>query len=268
MENQGTVAAFLVIGILVGSAFGYFLPMLIAPTGYEPTDYLTQIQQRGYMTVGTSSGWPPFEMFNETSGELYGFDIDLVEYIADYLNVTVQWSDMDFGALVGACQTGSIDMIAAATFITPERSEVLAPTQWYIRTNEIVVVKSDSTLEIDELTDLDGYTVGVQTGTVEDEELTELVDEGYDITIERYPRPETMFEDLSSEVLDAVYVDEPVLQVYGEQYNLKSIFVLRAPPTAFYLRRENQSFLRGVNNAIVQGFEDGSIDQLIEKWFG
>ncbi len=62
--------------------------------------------------------------------------------IADHLGVTVTWNDMDFDALIGACTAGTIDMIAAAMFVTPVRAAQLAHSVPYIRTNEVVVVKS------------------------------------------------------------------------------------------------------------------------------
>ncbi len=267
MAEKGPLVLVMIVGLVIGLGVGYAIPTLLIPPG-ETTDLLDTIQSRGYMVVGTSSGWPPFEMVNSTTQELYGFDIDLCELIASELGVEIQWSDMDFDALVGAAQTGTVDLLAAAMFITPERADVLDHSIWYIRTNQIVVVTGDSTLEIESLEDLEGYTVGVQTGTVEDDELTDLVSEGVGITIQRYPRPDTLFADLDGGTLDAVYVDEPVITVYSKAYSLKSIFTVPAPPTALFMRKGNPEFRNAVNDVIAEAFADGSLDEMIEKWFG
>ncbi|MFW9805025.1 MAG: transporter substrate-binding domain-containing protein, partial [Candidatus Thorarchaeota archaeon] len=161
------LAVVLIVGLTVGLGIGYFIPGLLAPPEVVPDDY-DIIMDRGTIIVGTNSGWPPFEMVNTTTNELEGFDIDLAEYVAADMGVTVDWIDMDFDALIAACDGGTIDMIASATFITRARSEVLQPLVWYIRTNEVIVVGANSTLEIDELADLLPYQVGVQTGTTED----------------------------------------------------------------------------------------------------
>jgi ABC-type amino acid transport substrate-binding protein len=231
------------------------------PTLTAPADDYDTIVARGTIIVGTNSGWPPFEMVNTDTGELEGFDIDLAELCADYIGVEVDWVDMDFDALVGACQAGTIDMIASATFITAARCDVLEPLCWYIRTNEVVVVLSDSDLEIDELEDLSDLNVGVQTGTTEDEGLSEFM------TPQRYPVVETMFQDLDNGVLDAVFVDEPIVGLYGQTYDLKIIFTNPAPPTAFYIRYGNPKLSGALNSAIAEAFADGSLDALIEKWF-
>jgi polar amino acid transport system substrate-binding protein len=203
-------------------------------------------------------------MVNTTTNELEGFDIDLAEYVADALGVTVDWVDMDFDALIGACQAGTIDMVASATFITAARCEVLQPVTWYIRTNEVVVVKSDSVLEIDELADLGGLDVGVQTGTTQDEALSDIPT----ITLHRYPQVETMFQALDAGTLDAVMVDEPIVGLYSTVYSIKIIFTLTAPPTAFYIRYGSDRLAGAINAAIADGFADGTVDALIAKWFG
>ncbi|MHA2385306.1 MAG: ABC transporter substrate-binding protein [Candidatus Thorarchaeota archaeon] len=260
------VAVVLIVGLSVGLGIGYFIPGLLAvPPEEVPTDYEI-IMDRGSINVGTNSGWPPFEMVNTTTDELEGFDIDLAEYVAADMGVTVNWIDMDFDALIAACQTGTIDMIASATFITRARSEVLQPLVWYIRTNEVIVVGSNSSLEIDELADLVGMNVGVQTGTTEDEGLSDIP--GMASTLSRYTLVETMFADLNTGTLDAVFVDEPIVGLYGSVYPIKIIFTSPAPPTAFYIRYGSDDLSAAINSAIAEGFADGTIDTMIAKWFG
>lgn len=258
-SGRAMMSILLVVGLVIGFGVGYLLPGLATPL--DDYDIITA---RGTIIVGTNSGWPPFEMVNTTTNELEGFDIDLAELVADYLNVTIDWVDMDFDALIGACQAGSIDMIASATFITAERTAVLQPLCWYIRTNEVIVVKANSSLVIDDLTDLVGYDVGVQTGTVEDEELSDIAG----INLARYPLVETMFQDLDSGALDAVYVDEPIVGLYSTVYSIKIIFTVTAPPTAFYIRYGSDRLSAAINSAIAEGFADGTVDELIAYWFG
>lgn len=263
MSSSGSIRiiAFLVIGLVVGFGIGFLMPSLVTPVD----DYDT-IQARGTIVVGTNTNWPPFEIFNTTTNQLEGFDIDLAEYCADALGVDVEWIDMDFDNLVGACQTGTIDMIASATFITAARCDVLQPLTWYIRTNEVIVTKSNSTLSITGLDDLVGENVGVQTGTVEDEELSDIT--GMEATLTRYPVVETMFAALDDGTLDAIYVDEPIVGLYSSVYSVKIIFTVTAPPTAFYIRYGSDRLAGALNAAIADGFADGSVDALIAKWFG
>jgi polar amino acid transport system substrate-binding protein len=255
----------LIIGIVVGFGAGW----IMAPQAAPAADNFDTITARGTIRVGTNSGWPPFEMFNTNTSELYGFDIDLAELVANstYLNVTVEWVDMDFDALIGACQAGSIDMIASATFVTPERTAVLQPLEWYIRTTEVVVTKTNFTTfdNMTSLNDLVGHKVGVQTGTTEDEELSDVLSA---TNLVRYSDVAVMFGDLDSGTLDAVYVDEPIVGLYGSVYSIRIVFTVPAPPTCFYIRYGSDKLSAAINSAISDMFADGTIDALIAKWFG
>ncbi|MFW9889509.1 MAG: transporter substrate-binding domain-containing protein [Candidatus Thorarchaeota archaeon] len=260
------IAVVLIVGLSVGLGVGYFLPGLFAVPPEEVPDDYAIIMNRGTINVGTNSGWPPFEMVNTTTNELEGFDIDLAEYVAADMGVTVNWIDMDFDALIAACEGGTIDMIASATFITRARAEVLQPLVWYIRTNEVIVVKASNNLSITDLAQLDGKNGGVQTGTTEDEELSVIA--GVNDTLTRYTLVETMFADLNTGTLDYVFVDEPIVALYGSVYSIKIIFTVPAPPTAFYIRYGSDDLSAAINSAIAEGFADGTIDAMIAKWFG
>jgi len=250
----------MVVCLLIGGMGGWLIPTLLM--GQPHVSLLDQIKAREKLIIGTSSDWPPFEIFNTTTDQLEGFDIDLCGLIAEELNVTIEWSDMDFDALVGACVAGTIDMIAAAMFITPDRIEVLAPSVPYIRTNEVVIVLETSSITINDLANLSLYSVGVQTGTAEQYELDDL-----GISYTDYPRADLLIQALVNEVIEVAYVDEPVFTVWAKTYDLKSIYTGLAEPTALFTQLGEPEFLGVINKVIVQAYKDGTLDALIEKWF-
>ncbi len=236
-------------------------------TTTTPLSFVDIITMRGYIVAGTSSGWPPYEMINSTTQLLEGFDIDLTEMIADYLNVTVAWQDMDFDALVSSCTVGTIDLIAAAMYLTPERSEVLLPSIPYLYANNCVIVPSDSLLEIQNLTELDGYDVGVLSSSTADDELTYLVDEGYSISLHRYPDPAVLFADLDASVIDAIYIEFPYFQVYSGLYNVTNLLCTDDHPVVIYCRQGDTSLQEVIDLVISAADGDGRLEALIMKWF-
>lgn len=236
-------------------------------TTTTPPSLLDIITLRGYIIAGTNSGWPPYEIFNTTSSELEGFDIDIVEMLAEYLNVTVDWVDMAFDTLFGSCQAGTIDMLAAATYLTPDRTEVLAPSIPYLYTNGCVIAKSDSLLVIGDLTELEGYYVGVITGSSADFEISNLIDAGYSINMNRYSQASILFAELDAGVLDVVYVELPRYTVYNETYSLKSLLCIDTPPIVLYCQQESTELLEVIDLVISAAKGDGRLEALIVKWF-
>jgi polar amino acid transport system substrate-binding protein len=263
VEKYPLAGLLLIVGVIAGFGAGYALY-----SGPPATTIMTQIHSRGYIIVGTNTPYPPFEIYNTTTHLYEGFEIELMERVAAYMNVTVQWNDMSFDALVGACKAGTVDMIAAAMFLEPDRAGQLPSTTPYYSMNEVVVVKNSSSLTIGNLTDLNGKIVGVQTGTVEDTELSAINTGGGTIDIRRYARADLLFADLNTGTLDAMYIDEPVYVVYGTVYNLKTIFTTEAPPIVAYLRPDGLDLLGEVNLALYALEANGTIAAMVIHYFG
>ncbi len=264
-SGKQTLMVYLILGLVIGFGLGYFVPGLI-PEG-EST-LVARIQARGTLIVGTEAGFPPFEMYNTTTGEYYGFDIDIAQLIADDLGVTLVIEDMAFDTLVAACKAGTVDMLAAALYITAERAKELAFSLPYFIGNEVMVVNGSNPLEIDSLEDLAGVDVGAQTGTVEHDELTDAINDGTALILHPYASVAQMFIDLNSGVLDAVYIDEPVFDVYAELYTLRTIYKVAAPATVLYCRWNNPDLLAVIDGVLTDAFADGTMTTLVDTWFG
>src|SRR5690606_23356865 len=61
--------------------------------------------------VGTEAAYPPFEMINEQTQEFEGFDIELMQAVAEEAGFQVQFQNLAWDALVPALQAGQIDLI-------------------------------------------------------------------------------------------------------------------------------------------------------------
>lgn len=259
----------IVVGIVGGFLIGWLVPPLLTPQPVAGETLVEQIQDRGYIIVGTDEPWPPFELYNVSTG-WEGFDIDLSQWVADALGVTLQMVDMNFDLLIGACLAGTVDMIAAAMMVTPARAEKLAHSVPYIRVNEVIIVKGSSTINITSLAEIanGSYTVGVQSGTTQHDTLENDYNMTVGVDLLVYPKADLLMAALDAGSIDAAFVDEPVFTVYAKVYSLKSIFTVPAEPTALWCRWENPDLMQEINTVILNAYGDGSIDDLIEKWFG
>jgi len=261
VEKYPLAAILLIVGVVLGFGTGY-----VMYSGH-PTSIMASITARGYILVGTNTPYPPFEVYNATTHVFSGFEIELMERVAAYMGLTVQWNDMAFDALVGACKAGTVDVICAAMFLTPQRAGELAASTPYLSMNEVVVVKNSSSLTISNLTeDLNGKIVGVQTGTVEDGELTAINSAGGTIDLRRYTSADLMFTDLNADTLDALYIDEPVYAVYNTIYTLKTIFTVEAPPICAYARPDGLDLLGSINLALYALEANGTISAMVTKY--
>src|SRR5690606_14035721 len=130
--------------------------------GAEELDLVTD----GTLTVCSDVPYPPFEDFDESTESGYtGFDMDLVQAIADGLELELEVKDSSFDALQSglALNAGQCDLVASAMTITEDRKENLDFTEGYYDSKQSLLVAEDS--DIASIEDLTGRSVGVQQGT-------------------------------------------------------------------------------------------------------
>jgi polar amino acid transport system substrate-binding protein len=253
-----------VIGMIICVAGGFLGGWLIPPLLTAPPrgNLLDTITSRGSIIIGTSSDWPPFEIYNVTTDQYEGFDIDLCELIATELGVTIEWSDMSFSALIDACLTGLIDMIAAAMFATPARAEQLAFSMGYIRTNMVCIVLENSTISIDSYDNLTAYEVDVLSGSAE---MWELDDAG--IPYNDYPKADVIITNLVANISQVAFVDEPVFTIWSKVYDLKIVYTVLAEPCSLFCRWDEPELMAVINDVLLTAYTEGTLDALVEKWF-
>ncbi len=281
MEKKKTLvlisaAAVLVVAIaLVAIQFVFKTPIYGGPyhrvvVEREEKTLVDVIKERGYLVVGTSADFPPFEFVAE-NGTIMGFDIDIAKEIAKKLGVELKVVDMDFDALIPALQDGKIDLIIAGMSITEERKKVVDFSEPYFEADQAILVRADS--EIASLDDLKGKKVGVQSGTTgEDWAVTNLVEAG--ITSEEnlysYDKFIAAVEALRIGHLDAVVMDAPVAKTFVKKYpELKIAFIVKTGEVyGIAVRKGEAELLDLINEVLKELKETGKLDKLVEKWFG
>jgi polar amino acid transport system substrate-binding protein len=122
--------------------------------------------QAGALTVCTDPPYPPFEFEDADAPSGYsGFDIDLMQEIADRLGLTLEVVEVGFDGLQSGATlaAGQCDVGAAAMTITEDRAENLNFSDPYYDSLQSLIVLADS--DISSLADVEGESIGVQRGT-------------------------------------------------------------------------------------------------------
>lgn len=223
------------------------------------------------IVAGTASGFPPFEMVED--GELVGFDVDLLEAVvgeADGYELT-DWQDLDFESLIPALNDGSIDVIAAAMTITEDRQEQISFTDPYYSADQSVLVQEGGDFQPESIEDLEGTTVGAQTGTtgegVVEDELIEpgLIDEGDYTSYDSYV---LAVEDLERGLVEAVVLDQPVAQTFEADRQVEVAFTFETGEEyGFGVRQDDNDLEQALSEGVQAVQESSEYDDITEEWF-
>lgn len=244
------------------------LPIIISGCSGKDNNTLQKVQKSGVIVMGTSADFPPYEFHKVEGGKdnIVGFDVDIANAIAKKLGVKLDIKDMDFKGLIPALQAGRIDMIVAGMTPTPERAKSVDFSELYYNSEQVVIVKNDST--ISKINDLNGKTVDVQIGTTSEEAAKKIPG----VKLKQLNRVGDEFMDLKNGRADAIVLEDTVANAYLKEYkDMKMIRIKEINDvnngSAVAVAKGNKELVDKINETIKELKSSGEYDKLIEKWF-
>jgi polar amino acid transport system substrate-binding protein len=154
--------------------------------------------------VASDATWPPFEMVDETTKELVGFDIEMVNAIAAEAGFEVEFVNVGFDPLLAGISQCQYDAAVSAITITPDRAENMLFSDPYLNAGQIVTVQIDN-MTINSKDDLSGKTVGAQIGTTGAIEVEAIAG----ATLTTFDTVDLAYLALQNGQIDAVVADSP-----------------------------------------------------------
>ncbi len=230
------------------------------------------------LTVATNAEFEPYEFME--NGEYVGFDIELLEMIADKLGKEVVYQNMDFDGVIGAVQSGTCDIAISGLTITPSRAKSVDFSTPYINAAQYLIVNSNDEVFTGETKEeLDAQLVGKKIGVCAGftGEKYVLGDEslGYEAIVDAEA---IVFDNISLAVtalkngsIDAIVMDDiPSIKVAESDENKNDIKTIEIALTieeyAIALQKDNVELKTKIDTAMQELIDDGSVEALLKKW--
>ncbi len=96
------------------------------------------------LRVVTDPSFVPFEMMDQETGEMIGFDMEIIREVADRAGFEIDLNTMDFNGILPALQTGNVDIAIAGITITEEREEIVDFSDPYYDSGLRILVRQDN----------------------------------------------------------------------------------------------------------------------------
>ena len=212
---------------------------------------------------------PLFEDFDTATGDVIGFDADLINEIASRLGLTVEWVDTDFDTIFTQLATGRFDVVASATTITPERAQQVNFTDTYYNSQQALTVNTTLTPALQTVDDLvAGDTVGVQTGTTgADWATANLAPKG--IEVREFVAVADAYNAVEAGQVVGVVSDEP--SAVSEVANRAGLEIVQAIDTNEHygigVDPARTELLAAINAAFADMLADGTYQTIYDAWF-
>ncbi|MCB0065096.1 MAG: basic amino acid ABC transporter substrate-binding protein [Caldilineaceae bacterium] len=253
-------------------------PLTVTTQQTDPAQSVVPAEEQPVvaLTVGVNAAFDPFE-YRDEQGQLVGFDIELMNALAQAASVEVSFVDMDFNELIPAVAAGEIDVAISAITWTEERAAQVAFTEPYFTTDQSPVsffrggqglaVRTDTTM-IQAAADLTAdVRVGVKSGTTGDF----FVVENTEAQIVRFDEAAPALAALAAGEVEAVVTDIAVIAEFVTDHPDLNVQLMGKPLTietyAIAVNQERVDLLQILNAALVKIQKDGTYDQIFEKWF-
>lgn len=83
------------------------------------------------INASTITTYPPFDFRDPATGKLVGFDIDLLEAMAEKMDAQINWTAAAFETLLAAIQTKRADLVISGMGDIPERRSVVSLLDYF-----------------------------------------------------------------------------------------------------------------------------------------
>ena len=154
------LALILCLGILAGCGAG---GKNAGGDKLDPAKDLERIRSRGTLLVGVTD-YPPMDYLED--GEWTGFDADLARLFGNWLEVEVQFVEIDWSKKVQLLESGEIDCIWNGLTKTDELAEKITLSRIYLFNSQVVVMADGQFDKYDSLEKCSHLLFAVEDGSV------------------------------------------------------------------------------------------------------
>lgn len=227
---------------------------------------LSDVLDAGTLTVGTEGTYRPFSFHEDGSGDLTGYDVEVVTAVAEELGVEVEFEETQWDAIFAGLEAGRFDVIANQVSITPEREEKYTFSAPYTVSTGVIVVPADDS-SITSFEDLEGKTTA-QSLTSNWKALAE--ESGAKIeAVEGWAQSVALVE---QDRVDATINDKLTFLDYAKNNDASGLKVAAETEeeslSAFAFRKGSSELAIAFDEALIALTEDGTLAEISEKYFG
>ena len=218
------------------------------------------LAQAQTVRMGTEGAYPPYNFLND-AGEVDGFEREVGDELCARAELDCTWVTNEWDSIIPNLTSGNYDTIIAGMSITDEREEVIDFTQNYFppAASAYAALSADA--------DTQGGVVAAQTATIQAGHVAET-----GATLLEFATYDETIAALRSGEADAVFADKDALAPTVEESGGEMMFVGDDVPLGGGIGlglRESDDELRATFDTAIQSMkDDGSLNELIVKWFG
>lgn len=227
-------------------------------------DTLEDVKKKGVLVAGVKPSSPPFS-YVDRSGEIVGYDVDVVKAIATKLGVELRLVLVTPESRIPELLEGNIDIIASTMTNNPDRAKFIDFCHTAFTTGQKFLTKAGT---VKELKDLEGKKIATAKGSISELNLKEALPGTRVVPYDDYPQAVTA---LLKGDIDAVSTDEAILLdllagLPRGAYEIPEISITH-DQYGLGVRKGDRNILEYVHNTMIEMERSGEGKRIHDKWF-
>lgn len=221
----------------------------------------------GTLVVGMNLQFKP-EMYLDDNGKPAGYDVDLLNDLADALGLKLDIQNLDFNGLIPGLQSKKFDMVSVGLNATPERQKVVDFSNPYVPYVQVLAVRADDTTD-----PMIGSwnKAGVTITALQGSSAESLVKSTFpNATLSSFPDQNAALLEVASGRANASIVEDYILaQFNAANKNALKAAALDKPLDLNYgswaVQKGNDALVSALNSFLCTAESDGTLAKLYEK---
>ena len=218
------------------------------------------------LDIGSDTTYPPHESIDPNTGEVVGFDVDVVAEICKKINCKPNWVTTAWDGIFAALADGQFDMVVSGVTITDERDKIVDFSDPYIIVQQGVLMRVE-----DEGATIDAFKSGdlrlaSQNGTTNAALGEELV--GRD-NLQLFDSFNNAVIAVQNGDVDGVIIDSTSAAAYEQEFAGEltvGITGLSSDPLGLVFQ-EGDGIQDAFNEGLAMIKDDGTLQKLVVKWW-
>jgi arginine/ornithine transport system substrate-binding protein len=233
-----------------------------------------QARDYDHVRIGVDVPYEPME-YRTPEGELTGFDIDLGNALCAEIGITCEWIEQEWDGIIPGLLARNYDAIISSMTINDERRQTVLFSDPYLTPPSAWFAPAESQLSQATRETLEGLTIGVQRGTLQDNYVTDMF--GDVASVSRYSTADDMVLDMQAGRLDILFLDYPVGKATlldSERRDYRVVGEMVTEPKEYFgdgfgiaFRPRDEALAQRFNEALATLKENGTYDEIYQRYF-
>lgn len=218
------------------------------------------------LRVGSDTTSPPMEYVDTATGQIVGFDVDLVNAICERINCRAEFITTGWDGIFAALQNGQFDFVASGVSITEERDRVMDFSEPYLINSQAILTRVDAGALT--LADFEGgrSRLAAQANTTDSITAAEIVGRE---NVQAYDTFNAAILALQNGDVDGVVINGANARAYEAQFAgqlMVGVTGLKADPLGLVFQ-EGDPMRDAFNEGLAEIQADGTLDALVARYW-